>query len=71
MTEAQDVIVVSEKGQVMRLNAASVPLQRRTTAGSRLTKLEEGDGIASLTTIQIEAPERRQTSEKKVGPQKK
>jgi len=71
LTDQQDVIVVSEKGQATRLNATSVPLQRRTTAGSRLTKLEEGDGIASLATIQIEAPERRQTSEKKVGSQKK
>ena len=71
LTGQQDVIVVSEKGQAIRLNATSIPLQRRTTAGSRLTKLEEGDGIASLATIQIEVPERRPTSEKKVRSQKK
>ncbi|HMK83418.1 MAG TPA: DNA gyrase subunit A [Candidatus Bathyarchaeia archaeon] len=70
LTEQQDVIVISEKGEAVRLNATSVPLQRRTTAGSRLTKLEEGDGIASLAAIQIET-ERKETNEKKARIQKK
>lgn len=68
--DQQDVIVVSEKGQSIRLSSSNVPLQRRTTSGSRLTKLDEGDSIVSFTTIQTDA-QRTQIDEGKVRKQTK
>jgi DNA gyrase subunit A len=55
LMEEEDVMVTSGKGQAARLNAATIALQGRTTAGSRLARLEEGDGVASLTALRIEA----------------
>lgn len=64
LTEQHDIIIVSEKGQALRLNAASVAIQRRTTGGSRLARLDEGDGVASIVSILTEMPERKPAREK-------
>jgi DNA gyrase subunit A len=57
LTERFDVLLVSERGQALRVNSNSIPLQRRTTAGNRLVKLDESDEIASITEIPSEASE--------------
>ena len=51
LPDRSDVLLVSEKGQALRTNSNSIPLQRRTTSGNRLVKLGEGDGIASMTEV--------------------
>ena len=60
LAEQPDVIIISEKGQALRLKAASIALQRRTTAGSRLTKLNDGDSIVSLVAIEHEVQEQKE-----------
>ncbi len=49
--EEEDLIVVSIKGQVIRLALSSVPKLSRTTQGVRLMKLEEGEKAATITTV--------------------
>lgn len=48
---AQDLIVISQKGQVIRTKVASVPKLSRSTQGVRIMRLSEGDKIASATVI--------------------
>ena len=54
LTERSDVFLVSERGQALRVNSNSIALQSRTTAGNRLIKLDDDDGIASMTEIPSE-----------------
>jgi DNA gyrase subunit A len=58
LTERFDMLLVSERGQALRVNSGSVPLQHRTAAGNRLLKLGEGDAVASVTAIQNESTEK-------------
>ncbi len=57
LTDRSDVLLVSERGQSLRANSNSIPLQRRTSSGNRLVKLGEGDGIASMTELPSEMSE--------------
>jgi DNA gyrase subunit A len=51
-TSEQDVVVISEKGQVIRLNLKSVSILRRATQGVRLMKFKAADDkVASVTFI--------------------
>ncbi len=47
----EDLIVISQKGQVIRTNISQIPKLSRSTQGVRLMKLEEGDRVASATCI--------------------
>ncbi len=49
--EEEDLIVISQKGQVIRTTIISIPVLSRSTQGVRIMKLEEGDRIASATCI--------------------
>ena len=64
LTERFDVLLVSERGQALRVNSNSIPLQRRTAAGNRLVKLNESDEIASITEIPSEVSETEATRRK-------
>lgn len=46
-----DLIVISNKGTVIRISLESVPSISRATQGVRLMKLGEGDKIASITCL--------------------
>ena len=70
ITEQADVMIISEKGQANRLNTSSIALQRRTTSGSRLAKLNDGDNIASIVTIQAETPTQKTPQNKLVKKRK-
>jgi DNA gyrase subunit A len=59
VTDQDDVIIVSERGQAARLNSCSISLQRRTTAGNRVVRVSDGDSIASLATLRSETTERK------------
>jgi len=47
----EDLIVISQKGQVIRTEISQIPKLSRSTQGVRLMKLEEGDKVASATCI--------------------
>ncbi len=49
--EEEDLIVISRKGQVIRLKLASVPKLGRATQGVRIMRLDPGDKVASIACI--------------------
>ncbi len=49
--QEEDLIVISEKGQVIRTKISQIAKLSRSTQGVRLMKLESGDKIASATCI--------------------
>jgi len=49
--QEEDLIVISQKGQVIRTKISSIPKLNRITQGVRIMKLEEGDKVASATCI--------------------
>ena len=47
VTDEEDLIVISRKGQVIRTAVKSISLLGRATQGVRIMRLEEGDKVAS------------------------
>jgi DNA gyrase subunit A len=47
----EEIVVVSKKGQVIRIEAKEVPRLSRATQGVRIMKLYEGDSIASMVAL--------------------
>ncbi len=50
-TETEEVIAISKKSQVIRVDIKEIPVIGRQTQGVRIMKLREGDAIASLTCL--------------------
>jgi len=49
----QDLLIISEKGQVIRLSFKSIPLLGRDTQGVRVMRFKQsGDKVASVTNLQ-------------------
>jgi len=44
-------MLVSNKGKIIRLRAADIPIQGRTTQGVRLISLEEGEKVVSVAKL--------------------
>jgi DNA gyrase subunit A len=51
ITDEEDLIVISQKGKVIRTKISQVPKLSRATQGVKIMKLEEGDKVASATCI--------------------
>ncbi len=49
--EENEIIAVSQKGQVIRISLGSVPTSGRQTQGVTIMKLRAGDSIASITCL--------------------
>ena len=49
LTDEQDLIVISQKGQVIRIEISSISKLSRATQGVRIMRLEPGDKVASIT----------------------
>lgn len=49
--EGTEIVVVSQKGQVIRTDLAEVPSLSRSTQGVRIMKLRDGDSIASFVCL--------------------
>ncbi|MFH1671697.1 MAG: DNA gyrase C-terminal beta-propeller domain-containing protein, partial [Candidatus Portnoybacteria bacterium] len=49
--QEEDLVVISEKGQVIRSTISQIPKLNRSTQGVRLMRLDPGDKIASTTCI--------------------
>jgi len=54
-----DVLIISKKGQVIRLKLKDIPVIGRSTQGVRIMKIAAGDTIASIALLpsEIEKPE--------------
>ncbi len=50
-TEKNDLLVISQKGQIIRLEVSSVPALGRATQGVRVMRLNSDDKIASATIL--------------------
>lgn len=50
-SDAEEIVVISKKGQVIRVTAAEIPSLSRATQGVRIMKMREGDSIASMVSI--------------------
>lgn len=51
VTEEQEVVAISKKSQVIRVDLAEIPVLGRQTQGVRIMKLRAGDSIASLICL--------------------
>ncbi|TSD03636.1 MAG: DNA gyrase subunit A, partial [Parcubacteria group bacterium Greene0714_36] len=49
--EEDEMIAISRKGQVIRTGLSAIPSLSRSTQGVRIMKMEEGDAVASITTL--------------------
>ncbi len=49
--ETEEVIAISKKSQVIRVDVKEIPVIGRQTQGVRIMKLREGDAIASITCL--------------------
>ena len=48
---AGEIVAISKKSQVIRVDAKEIPILGRQTQGVRVMKLREGDFIASLICL--------------------
>lgn len=51
LTEEEDLIVISQKGQVIRTEIRNIPILSRATQGVRIMRLEKGERVASAACI--------------------
>jgi DNA gyrase subunit A len=51
LTDEEDLIIISRKGQVIRTEIKTIPILSRSTQGVRIMKLETDDKVASSTCI--------------------
>jgi len=67
---AHEIIMISEKGQAIRVAIKELPTLGRTTQGVRVMKLNDGDFVASLGVIPEEEEEEAEAVEATVVPEK-
>ncbi len=49
--EATEVIMMSTKGQAIRIAVKEIPTQSRATQGVRIMRLNDGDTVASIGVV--------------------
>lgn len=49
--EAEDLIITSSKGQIIRIKISAVPVLKRTSQGVKVLKLSQGDSVSSAAVI--------------------
>ena len=49
--EDQEVVAISKKSQVIRVDSKEIPSLGRQTQGVRIMKLKEGDSLVSLICL--------------------
>lgn len=50
-SKEEELVLISKKGQVIRISAAEIPSLSRATQGVRVMKMREGDSIASMVAL--------------------
>jgi DNA gyrase subunit A len=61
--EASEVLMISSKGQAIRVGLKDIPTLGRTTQGVRIMRLGDSDAVASLGLMPEQAPDEEETSE--------
>jgi DNA gyrase subunit A len=51
LREAKELVVVTERGKVLRVEVASISQQKRYSSGVRIINLDEGDRVSSSTVF--------------------
>jgi DNA gyrase subunit A len=51
VTDEEEVVAISKKSQVVRVNLSEIPVLGRSTQGVRIMKLREGDSLASIICL--------------------
>ena len=51
MSEDSDLIIISQNGKIIRIEASTIRQAGRSTQGVRLVSLEEGDKVAAASMI--------------------
>ena len=51
VTDKDDLMIISDKGQVIRTKISGISLMGRTTQGVRLIKLKEGEAVVAVEKI--------------------
>ncbi len=51
ITNEDELMIISNKGKIIRLRAADIPVQGRSTQGVRLITLEEGERVVALAKL--------------------
>ena len=57
VVDADEVMLITATGKVMRVKAAAVPIQGRRTQGRRMARLDGGDRVVEVTRVQSEGDE--------------
>ena len=47
----EEIVIISKKGQVIRVSTVEIPSLSRATQGVRVMKMREGDTIASMVAL--------------------
>ena len=47
----EEIVIISKKGQVIRVSTSEIPCLSRATQGVRVMKMREGDSIASMVAL--------------------
>jgi DNA gyrase subunit A len=50
-SQEEEIVVISKKGQVIRVSTGEIPSLSRATQGVRIMKMREGDSIASMVAL--------------------
>jgi DNA gyrase subunit A len=51
MVDEDELMLISDKGKIIRLRAADIPVQGRSTQGVRLIDIEEGERVVGLARL--------------------
>ncbi len=51
ITDEDELMIISNKGKIIRLRAADIPVQGRSTQGVRLITLEEGERVVAVAKL--------------------
>jgi len=51
VVDEDELMVISNKGKIIRLRAPDIPIQGRSTQGVRLIALEEGEGVVAVAKL--------------------
>ncbi len=62
----EEVIIISNQGQTIRLGLKDIPELSRVTQGVRIMRLNDGDSVASLALVDEPEAEEEETNEKGV-----
>ena len=51
VTDEDELMLISDRGKIIRLKAAGIPIQGRNTQGVRLITLEEGERVVAIAKL--------------------